>query len=460
MELKNTSLAAVACASLFGSAALSQAGLLVSENFSYADGGLNGQSGGMGFGGNTWFNSNSSVSGGVAVGGGDSSSKRNLAASLGTAGTIWVRFDWGNSEATAEWNSYGGLTFYNGTAHGGTESFLIGNPWAYAPTQTRWNISGGSGSPNSTIPNSPGMKSGVAKLDLGAGTVSLWVGATGTTIDVARTPDASSSGLNLANLQGIRINGWSGNSASQNFDNLVIGTTMADVDAAATATWSNPAGGQWGTADNWLDNIVGGGGTADFNTLNISADATVHLDSLRTIGSLVFGDTDPSSAAGWTLTNNGAQGNILTLAGTPTITVNALGGTKTVTISAVVAGSSGLTKSGSGTLTLTAANTYTGTTTINGGTLQIGDGGTSGTLGSGPVSIASGATLTIHRSDNDSLSATQIISGAGTLIKDGSGTLTLSGHNTCSDTTPVRARRRCKAECWLWPTKRRWAKVR
>jgi hypothetical protein len=42
------------------------------------------------------------------------------------------------------------------------------------------------------------MKSGVAKLDLGAGTVSLWVGATGTSIVVSGTPDASAPSLNIA----------------------------------------------------------------------------------------------------------------------------------------------------------------------------------------------------------------------------------------------------------------------
>ena len=50
MMLKNTSLAALACAALLGSAALSQANVLVSENFSYGDGGLNGQNGGTGWG--------------------------------------------------------------------------------------------------------------------------------------------------------------------------------------------------------------------------------------------------------------------------------------------------------------------------------------------------------------------------------------------------------------------------
>ena len=80
----------------------------------------------------------------------------------------------------------------------------------------------------------------------------------------------------------------------------------------------------------------GSGVTADFNTLNITADTTVNLDSARTIGSLVFGDTDTFVGRWLDADEQRAPDNILTLAGTtPTITVNALGGTKTVTISAV-----------------------------------------------------------------------------------------------------------------------------
>ena len=48
-----------------------------------------------------------------------------------------------------------------------------------------------------------------------------------------------------------------------------------------------------------------------------------------------------------------------------------------------------LTQSGTGTTYLTNTNTYTGTTLISAGTLQVGDnsvgGSTTGTLGSGPV---------------------------------------------------------------------------
>ena len=442
MDLKNLPCAVVICTSLLGSSFLSQAEVIISENFSYADGDLNGKSGGTGWGSNVWFNANSSVSSGVAVGGGDSASKRNFAETLGTSagatGIVWVRFDWGHSAAVGAGSGYGGLTFYHGTSDGGWELFLFGNPWWGAATDGDWNISGGSGD-NTTGISSNGMKSGVAKMDLSAGTVILWVGTPGTSIDVSRAADASVSGIStLAGIKGIRINGYNG-SASQSFDNLLIGTTMDDVNASDTppisGTWNNHAGGQWNTAGNWLNNLVGSGSgsTADFSTLNITADTTVNLDSARTISNLVFGDTDTSSAAAWTL-----EGNPLTLAGTtPTITVNALGDTKAVTIRAAIAGSTGLTKTGPGPLILTGTNTYSGTTQIISGTLQIGNGGTSGTLGSGPVIIASGASLTINRGDDHSLSNGQNISGAGSLIKNGAGTLTLPRSSTHTGGTTI-----------------------
>jgi len=55
--------------------------------------------------------------------------------------------------------------------------------------------------------------------------------------------------------------------------------------------------------------------------------------------------------------------------------------TDTDSMSSVLAGSAGLTKNGTGNLTLTSANTYKGTTTINAGTLIVGN-GTSGSIGS------------------------------------------------------------------------------
>jgi len=63
----------------------------------------------------------------------------------------------------------------------------------------------------------------------------------------------------------------------------------------------------------------------------------------------------------------------------------------------ITGSSTALTKNGPGKLTLATSNSYAGATTINAGTLQIGNGGTSGVLGSGY--LTNNATLAFDRSD-------------------------------------------------------------
>lgn len=441
---QSLNLAALACASLLGSAALSQADVIVSEDFnSYADGALAGAGGGAGFS-NAW-SSGVNVGGGV-VGGNAPSTRSFTTTPFGNTGTLWVSFDWGFDSAPSENASYGGLTFYAGVGAGGgtydntTERFLIGNTWPAPATHGVWRMSGG----GTTAELNYGMKTAVAKITLGAGatsTVELWVGPTGSPVDVSGAALATVTNANLEGVDGIRIMGtdfgpgFGGGGPNQAFDNLLIGTTIADVDATdtppppTTATWTNTAGGEWNTADNWFDNLVGAGSgsTADFSTRNLTADTVVNLDSVRTIGILIFGDTDTSSAAGWTLTNNANPGNILTLAGTtPTITVGALGDTKTVTISAVISGSAGLTKSGTGTLTLSAANTYSGTTTVSNGTLQV-SGQSYFNVGR-TTTVALGAVLELNNSNNTftSLMPESTVTGDGTFRLSGNSTINQS----------------------------------
>jgi autotransporter-associated beta strand protein len=103
----------------------------------------------------------------------------------------------------------------------------------------------------------------------------------------------------------------------------------------------------------------------------------------------------------------------------------------------VISGTGSVTKSGAGTLTLTEANTYTGPTTISGGTLSVGSGSATGSLASG--SIANAGALVVNRTGN--LTIAGAITGTGSLAHVGNGTTTLTGVNTYTGTTTVSAGR-------------------
>ena len=135
-----------------------------------------------------------------------------------------------------------------------------------------------------------------------------------------------------------------------------------------------------------------------------------------------------------------------------------LGNTST-TFSGVITGGGDLTKDGTGTLTLSGANAYTGTTTVVSGTLTNGAAGvipdgsaltvgsgaswnlngfseTVGSLaGSGNVSLGS-ATLTCGGT-NGSTTYAGVISGSGALVKGGTGTLTLTSTQTYTGSTTI-----------------------
>ncbi|MDP4733711.1 MAG: filamentous hemagglutinin N-terminal domain-containing protein, partial [Limnohabitans sp.] len=83
----------------------------------------------------------------------------------------------------------------------------------------------------------------------------------------------------------------------------------------------------------------------------------------------------------------------------------------TGTISGIVSGAGKLTKLGTGTVTLTADNSYAGTTTISGGTLQVGNAGSTGTLGGGDVTLANNANLSYVLAEATTIANN--ISGAG-----------------------------------------------
>ncbi len=108
-------------------------------------------------------------------------------------------------------------------------------------------------------------------------------------------------------------------------------------------------------------------------------------------------------------------------------------GNRTTSFMGAISGNGSFVKGGNGTTILTGNNTYTGTTLIQSGTLQVGNGGTSGTLGTG--AWINNGNLAFNRFDD--LTLDKAISGTGSVTKLGSNTLTLTGNNTHSGGTIV-----------------------
>jgi autotransporter-associated beta strand protein len=168
----------------------------------------------------------------------------------------------------------------------------------------------------------------------------------------------------------------------------------ATYSTVATPTWTGSFGGSWTIASYWSNNVIAGGAgvTADFSQLTMSSDQVVSLDGARTIGHLIFGDA--GGAYNWQL-DTGSGGPLALDAGANPPTISVL--TNTATLSVVLDGSSGLTKIGNGTLSLTANESYTGGTVVEAGTLSVGAGGAGyndSTL-QGTLTVKSGATCSL-----------------------------------------------------------------
>ena len=92
-----------------------------------------------------------------------------------------------------------------------------------------------------------------------------------------------------------------------------------------------------------------------------------------------------------------------------------------------------LVKTGSATWTLD-RDLAPARTTVSAGTLQLGNGGTTGSVGAGP--IVNDGTLAVNRSDN--LTLANVISGSGKLLKQGGNTLALMGANSYAGGTALK----------------------
>lgn len=231
-----------------------------------------------------------------------------------------------------------------------------------------------------------------------------------------------------------------------------IGSQVVNVIAlgySGQAAWNVNGGGRWNNFDNWdvpggtpgIDGVLSTNDTATFGNA-ISAAQTVSLDGQSPVlTTLTFSNAaasytiSPGTGGAITMGTAGGVGLITNAAGSHAVSAGiALARATTVgvasgaalSLDAAVSGAESLTKTGAGTLLLTAANSYTGTTTIDAGTLKIGNGGTTGTLGAG--NVTNNGTLVFDRSDNTA--SAHVISGSGSVVKAGAGTLSLTAANS------------------------------
>ncbi|MGH6761634.1 MAG: autotransporter-associated beta strand repeat-containing protein [Phyllobacterium sp.] len=168
-------------------------------------------------------------------------------------------------------------------------------------------------------------------------------------------------------------------------------------------------------------NTYTGGTAINGGTLRISSDANLGAAA----GGLSFNGGTLNTTT--TMTSNRA----VTLAGAGTFLTDP---TVDLTLSGGIFGAGSLTKAGSGKLILTGDDSHTGGTTIASGTLQIGNGGTTGSI---IGDIANNGALIFNRSDAPAYAGS--VSGTGTLTKNGSGALTMTGNSTYTGVTAVNA---------------------
>ncbi len=209
-----------------------------------------------------------------------------------------------------------------------------------------------------------------------------------------------------------------------------IVTNLATTAGAATLTVGNAAGSN--TSTTFSGTIVDG---SSLNSVTgITAQGTVALTkagagTLTLTGVNTYTGTTTISG-GTLLIADGSIANSANIVNTATLEYALNNNARTY--GNVISGAAGaLVKSGTNTLTLTGANTYTGATTISAGTLQLGNAGTTGSLATGSA-ITNNATLAFNRSNTvaQGTDFATVIAGTGSVVQNGAGALTLSGANT------------------------------
>ncbi|WP_396180236.1 autotransporter domain-containing protein, partial [Flavobacterium sp.] len=309
--------------------------------------------------------------------------------------------------------------------------------------------------------------SGTTNVSAGILTLTNALALQNSAIDATNSVTGSSTaGLVLSGVTAPTIGGLTGTKALSTLFNTTTGgygsVTSLTLNPGTSSTLSysgviaNGAAGmsltKTGLGSQTLTgtNTYTGGTNLSAGTLNFGTGGLGTAGAVTFTGSstLQYGSSTTTDLSSRLVINNGVTG-----------TVDTNGNDVTFATGIGASGSGALTKAGTGTLSLNAANTYTGLTTVNAGTLAVGSGGSlasgnSLTLGaSGTATFANagqtlgtltnggtlnlGASTTLTVSDGTS---SGVISGTGgSLTKASAGTLTLSGANSFTGATTVSA---------------------
>ena len=221
-------------------------------------------------------------------------------------------------------------------------------------------------------------QTGVANaLNLNSGTITNSSATTATysgLISVggnSATITAGSGNIQITNGGTIGVTSGTGydltlNGANNGTLSSIIGIGTGALNKSGAGTWTLNGTGATYTG---TTNITAG-------TLTLGASNVIGSGAVTVNGGTLAIGTNSDSVGAVTLTSGSITGSSGALTSTADFTVTS------GTVSAILAGSVGLNKTGAGTVTLSGLNTYTGVTTISGGTLEIDNfGGTQGNTG-------------------------------------------------------------------------------
>ena len=280
--------------------------------------------------------------------------------------------------------------------------------------------------------------------------VLLNLAATGTAVTLSWDSTASASSTAYWHGGVVSGNGnvWFAQRGASNWATDATGSTGANVPGTSANVYLSATGGS-----NLTGMSLGVSATLNSLTFNGGSSASIVDNSnsltLNASGTAIYVSNPGQTLAlalaingtGQTVIDNGTLqvGNGGTVGNLPSGAVLGAAGTlafnrsDTITLSNSLSNGVGLTQAGAGTLIVNTALSNTGPTTINGGTLQIGASGTTGSLGTG--AIVNNGVLAFNHTDSVTLSNS--ISGTGAISQLSTAGLTLSGSNSYTGRTNV-----------------------